>query len=481
MNVFKRSNQPNNMPHGAADGVTEGAPVVKSWSLRTRLMLLLMLATTGLWGIASWSMFQEAQRNSRELFDESLRETAYLLLTVVEHEMSEEGAEYAGDLIDEAYPSTRDLRFQIWDRDGRLIYRSAGTQAEPLADESVGYAWIAFEGESLRTYAVWNQAHSLQIQIAEPLSYRERVVERSLSRLAWFAAVLLPSSAFMVWWIVKRSFVPIAWISHSVAARRAENLHDVDSAAAPREVQPLLDALNRLLGRVRQQVEYERRFTADAAHELRTPLAAIRAHAQVLLAARNTTEAGEAANDIIEGVDRSRRLVDQLLLLARLEQRPLSGYVTVSLTSLIAGQVAAHRALAEKLNIELIADTAAASVIGNADALDMMLRNLIDNALRYTPAGGTVRVSCRSDERGAVLEVSDSGMGIPPEERARVFERFYRIAGSPQYGSGLGLSIVQRVAEQHGAQLEVGPGLNGAGTCFGVLFPASSQFAVTAL
>lgn len=451
-------------------------PTTPSWSIKTRLVSLLLVATVGLWGIAALSVYQEAQRDSRELFDESLQETAYLLLTVVEHEMAEDDPDYGSQLIGKATnPSAHYLQFQIWHRDGRLIYRSVDAPAEPLATPgSLGYFWTAPAGESLRTYVAWNPAHTLQIQIAEPLTHREEISSHSLRRLVLFAAFFLPFSAAFVWWIIARSFQSLQAISRSVAGRSAHDLSNVDTHAAPRELAPLLAALNRLLDRVRDIVQHERRFTADAAHELRTPLAAIRAHAQVLLAARNADEASEAARDIINGVDRSRRLMEQLLLMARLDQQQVQPQALLDLEELIANQVALQQGFAAKQRVNLRSETGSAQLHGNADALDMMLRNLIDNALRYTPPGGEVVISCRSVDCGIELAVRDSGAGIPAEERERIFERFYRITGSQSYGSGLGLSIVRRVAEQHSAQLTIAPGLNGAGTGFVLLFPAHS-------
>ncbi len=470
----------------AAQATPEASGIAGSggrWSLRNRLIALLLVATAGLWALASYSVYQEAEIESQELFDDSLQETAYLLLTVVEHEMAEHGVNYAAQLIDASeMPGTHYLRFQIWSREGQLVYRSQNAPETPMVNStgtggSNGYAWASAGTESLRTFVAWNVTRELQIQIGEPLSHRREVTQRTLWRLALFAALFLPLSVFFIWWIISRSFAPIQWTSEAVAARTGQHLGAVDMGNVPREIAPLIRAINSLLSRIRETLEHERRFTADAAHELRTPLAAIRAHAQVLQGARNADEAAEAAQDIIAGVDRSRRLIDQLLALARLDKTQLRALPQqpVDLPALIREQVAEHREFATRQHIRLHEECRPAITLGHADHLHILLRNLLDNALRYTPAGGTVQAACGVTDGQAWLAVRDDGVGIPEEERQRIFERFYRITrlgGSEAYGSGLGLSIVQRLIEQHGARISIEDGLQGRGVSFVVRFQA---------
>ncbi|MGE0116014.1 MAG: sensor histidine kinase [Steroidobacteraceae bacterium] len=450
------------------------------WSLRTRLIILLLVATSGLWALASYSVYRETEIESQELFDDSLKETAYLLLTVVEHEMAEHGINYTSQMIDAAgVPGTHYLRFQIWNDAGQLVYRSQDAPEQPMAGaDSLGYAWANNGSDALRTYAAWNADRRLQIQIGEPLSHRREITQRTVRRLAVFAAFFLPLTALLIWWIIARSFEPIRWTSEAVARRTGRHLDDVELGNVPREIAPLIIALNRLLGRIRETLEHERSFTANAAHELRTPLAAIRAHAQVLQGARNAEEAGEAAQDIIAGVDRSRRLVDQLLALARLDKAQVDvSPQQVDLALLVQQQVSEHRAFAERQQIVLTAGTQPAVVQGHADHLNILLRNLIDNALRYTPADGVVQVSCGVSDGVSYLAVRDSGVGIPEAERELIFKRFYRInrlGDSQSYGSGLGLSIVQRLVDQYGAQISIEDGLNGAGVGFVVRFAGTA-------
>ncbi|MGD9843579.1 MAG: ATP-binding protein [Steroidobacteraceae bacterium] len=453
----------------------------RHWSVRNRLVSLLVMVMLGLWGIASFSIYQQAKQVSSELFDESLKETAHVLLAVIEHEIEEHGPNFVEQLIGESgYPSSHYLRFQVWSQDLRLVYRSIGAPTTPMLAMDGGANWVGADGQLMHTYSTWNTRHSLQIQVAEPLSYRDKIARGALNRLIVFTTIFLPCTALLIWLVIARSFAPIQWLGSAVSQRTANNLDPLDTRHVPREVAPLILSFNRLLVRVREAITLEREFTADAAHELRTPLAAIRAHAQVLSAARNPGEANEAARDIIAGVDRGGRLVDQLLALARLdaslEEMSVRADVELDLQQIVFSEIELQQDLAQRRQISLTADTQVARVRGSTEALQILLRNLIDNALRATPVGGAVQVACGENGSGAWLAVRDSGVGIQAEERERIFRRFYRVKGSAYGGSGLGLSIVQRVAERHGAAIKFTDGLHGRGVGVMLTFPSLPTF-----
>jgi two-component system sensor histidine kinase QseC len=259
-----------------------------------------------------------------------------------------------------------------------------------------------------------------------------------------------------------------------VQRRTPDNLAPLDGSGAPREVQPLYTALNTLLSRLNASMELERRFTADAAHELRTPLAVIKTQAQVAAGARTADECAHALRNVVSGTDRATRLVEQLLVLARLD--PQTGRISAMPTSLsdlaresLGSMTNASRA--KKLELTLSASDAGV-VAGDAGLLRILLRNLVDNAVCHTPRGGAVdvRVDRLGDE--IVFSVTDSGPGIPESERARVFERFYRAEGGDGEGSGLGLSIVRRIADLHQASIVLGTGAEGKGLQVRMVFPA---------
>jgi signal transduction histidine kinase len=316
-----------------------------------------------------------------------------------------------------------------------------------------------------RTFALWNAEHQLQIQLAESTGLRRSYNRQLLWWLSLAALVLWPAMVLVVWFVITRSLEPLEQTAAAVATRTTDDLHPIVPAAdVPAEVLPLLGALNRLLARMRGALDYERQFTADAAHELRTPLAAIRAHAQVLQRARDADERANAAHDVMAGVDRGGRVVDQLLALARVDANAdvATESGQVDLEELVRQQCALHEPFAQAQGITLEAHTSPVTVHGSWMNFSVLLRNLIDNALRYTPRGGRVIVGCSTTSQGAELWVEDNGLGVAPEERERIFERFYRVPGHDQFGSGLGLSIVRRIAELHGATVGVADAAPGA-------------------
>ncbi|MGB7552236.1 MAG: ATP-binding protein, partial [Chromatiaceae bacterium] len=272
----------------------------------------------------------------------------------------------------------------------------------------------------------------------------------------------LPLLAAWIWFATRRALAPIDAIADQVRRREPQHLGPLTPPSAPTEIRPLLGALNGLLARVDQALESERRFTADAAHELRTPLAALGVQASVAARARDTAERDHALAQIAAGTKRASHLVEQLLTLARLD--PNLG-ITKSLVRLdeLAAEVCADQAgaaLAKGIQLELDAG-ADARVMANADLLRILLRNLVDNALRYSPVGGQVLIALGTVAGKVRLTVSDNGPGIPDAQRARALERFHRLVGQETEGSGLGLSIVARIAEQHGAGLTLEDGLGG--------------------
>ncbi|MEK7438731.1 MAG: ATP-binding protein, partial [Pseudomonadota bacterium] len=267
------------------------------------------------------------------------------------------------------------------------------------------------------------------------------------------------------WFNVARGLRPLAALGGLVAGRDAGKLGTLDAGAAPAEVLPLVENLNRLFERVAQLIGKERRFTADASHELRTPLAALKTQAQVALASSSDAERSHALENVITGCDRAAHLVQQLLTLARLDPDELGSKAEVCDLQALAGKSVAELApYALSKNIEIdLAEGAAVETMGHAGLIAILLRNLIDNAIRYSPAGGSVHVRAARDGQAATLTVIDQGPGIPADERDKVGQRFYRVLGSEEYGSGLGLSIVKRIAELHDASLSLEDGPQGKG------------------
>jgi two-component system, OmpR family, sensor histidine kinase QseC len=455
--------------------MTAAAPA-PGWSLRRRLLGLLALFSTILLTGSAALFYLDARDASQKLFDGALRESAALILQLAQHEIEEHGPELGVTLM---YAETRAapfaFRYQIWTRDMRSAYSSANLPTTPLMPLTTeGFDWATVNGQRWRAYSTWNASHTLQIQIVQSLSDRKALANETLTRLIVATVSLLLLALGSMAWILTLTFRPLRWTARLVADRSPDDLQPVDARDSPREVRPLLTALNQLLSRVRDTLSAERRFTADASHELRTPLAAIRANAQVLLAARDTTERERTAKDLLASVDRGTRLIEQLLAMARADaQAGVSVHDFVALDDLARAQQLEQADTAARKGVALQLDAQPARVRGIASLLAALARNLVDNAIRYTPPGGTVRVDTLQHHDEAHVSVSDTGPGIAPQDRERIFERFYRVPGSDQPGSGLGLSIVRRIAELHAAQIDIEVGAGGRGTRITVRFKAT--------
>lgn len=454
-------------------------PPPPRWSLRRRLSVLLLSMTVGLWGLSAVLFYFEAQAEGRKLFDRSLSESGALLLRLAEHEIDEHGPSMATELLRaETRVSPSELRFQIWTQDLRARSEALAIDRPFMRLDAAGFSWAQVNGATWRVYAGWNPRHTLQVQIAEPLTRRKELSSWTYVHLTLLAALLLPISMLLIWWILTRSIDPLRRSASAVAERSPDDLRPVGAADAPEEVTPLLIALDRLLGRVRQTLQRERRFTADAAHELRSPLAAVRVNAQVLCGARDDIERKEVSANLLASVDRGSRLIDQLLMLARVDSRNSAQlpHKAVRLDELVVAECAIHQPNAAQKGIFLSHSLAPVGVTGDEGLLAILMRNLIDNAIRYSPDGSSVQVSCGAHEGTAELIVSDNGPGIAPEDRERIFERFYRVVGNDSTGSGLGLSIVRSIAQLHGGDVQALSGPGGRGTSIAVRLPLRGSY-----
>jgi two-component system, OmpR family, sensor kinase len=443
------------------------------FSLRRRLLILLLGGSAVCWlAVAAWS-YVDARHEIDELFDAQLAQTAQALLAQ-RHRLHRDHDDEDGDhdreppLQSVRHPYQARVMFQIWHADGTLVARSAGAPPTPLTARD-GYSNGHGSGGSWRYYSQWDGRHLHRVEVAEDQHDRRELSAKIALRLALPMVVILPLLGFWLWIATRRGLRPLDAAAGEIAMRQPEHLNPILPAHAPIEIRPLIESINQLFARVERTLETERRFTADAAHELRTPLAALAAQAQVVLRARDDDERRHALEQLIASSRRAARLVDQLLTLARLDPAEAPSMQPVPLDRLAEEICALHGAPAVEKNVTLALDAEPVTVAGDGDALRILLRNLVDNAIRYTPEGGQVTVAIRA----GVLTVTDTGPGIPPEERQRVFDRFRRLAGQATEGSGLGLSIVARVAERHGAGVELGAGDDGKGLRVTVRFPVS--------
>ena len=341
-----------------------------------------------------------------------------------------------------------------------LVWLLGGVTAGWLA--AVGFAYVETRHEILELLEKRERHEKLEKRVRKELT--DHLLKTMLTPLLFG----VPLFGAWIWFATWRGLKPLDEVATEIGKRAPEHLDPVAPAAAPREIRPLIDALNTLFGRVGQTLDNERRFTADAAHELRTPLAAITAQAQVAARARDAAERDHALAQLTTSARRASHLVEQLLTLARLDpaaQLPLS---QLRLDTLAAEICADHGAAALEKQITLELDApVAVTVSANEAMLRILLRNLIDNAVRYTPTGGKVGVGVTA----RTLTVSDSGPGIPAAQRADALRRLHRLAGQEIEGSGLGLSIVARIAELHGAHLELADGIGQPGLSVRVMLP----------
>lgn len=435
-------------------------------SLRLRLILLLSVGLGIAWLVAAWFTHIESREEIDHLFDAQLAQSAQVLLGTTRHDLHER-VEHGEDEVTVSHEYEQKLAFQIWDETDLLV-RSATAPAIALGADKEGFSETILNGQAWRVFSRWDSRHEFMIQVAEPLAGRESLARHITLKMLLPTFAALPVLALLIWFGVGAGLQPLQQLKQEVKQRTANRLEPVAMIGVPEEVTPLVKALNDLFARLESAFESERRFTADAAHELRTPLAALKIQAQVALRATDQAERYLALENVLRGVDRATRLVEQLLALARVDpETAAAGYKQVDLHGLAATVMRDLAPLAHAKQIELALEEDAAnilcSVLGDDAQLKLLLRNLIDNAIRYTPEGGRVSVSVKN-QAGVMLEVRDTGPGIPEAEREQVLQRFYRIAGTGQDGSGLGLSIVRRIVELHGAKLvlsdnDIGSGL----------------------
>lgn len=436
-------------------------------SLRARLLLWLLSGVVLVGAAGGWFVYRNALVQADAFFDYELRQTALLL--------SDQPVEYRLAPPIPPGDAAYDFVVQVWTIDGILVYLSQPHTVLPAVTR-IGFSTVSTSEGRWRVYGV--QRPTKVVQVAQPMRVRQdQAAVLALRSLRPFA-LLLPVLAFLIWVAVGHALEPLKGLALVVKSRGVNELRPLPDQPLPDEVRPLVSALNDLLSRLDAALGRERAFLLDAAHELRTPLTAL--HLQMGALARANTEAErlEATEKLSAGVQRAIRLAEQMLSLYRQESRAEPARVQVALDQLTRDVVTELVPVSDANHIDLgISESNPATVPGDPDALHTLLRNLVDNAVRYTPPGGRVDVSVQRTGDGpsgrATIRVVDTGPGIPPEERARVFDRFYRRPGTTPPGSGLGLAIVKSIADAHGATVTLDSGPAGVGLAVTVSFPAT--------
>ncbi|HYL88566.1 MAG TPA: ATP-binding protein [Burkholderiales bacterium] len=439
--------------------------VARTRSVRGALLAWLTAAVLAGGAAAGAFVYAAALQEIDALFDYQIRQLA---VSLVAQSMRFGGALLA--MPDESDDEALDFAVRIRDGSGESLYASRTFPGLPRS-AVLGYSDVRGASGAWRVYAM--QWGTRTIEVAQPLAVRREMAFAAALRTLAPLLIVVPLLVAAVWLAVARAVRPLRRVAGAVERRNVKALQPLPQDGLPAEVLPLVAAFNGLLRRLGESIDAQRAFIGDAAHELRTPLAALRLQAQVLVRTLDPREREAAGAEFVDGVDRATRLVEQLLDLARSEPDAAArAFTPVRLDELARGAVSDHAAIAAAKGVDLGAEAAdAVEARGDAQSLRILLRNLVDNAVRYTPAGGAVDVIATRVGERAALQVVDTGPGIAPEERERVFGRFYRLPGSAESGSGLGLSIVRRIAELHGAEVRLESGADGKGLKATVLFP----------
>jgi two-component system sensor histidine kinase QseC len=447
----------------------------RSYSLRWRLLWTILGTSTLLWLASISIMVFIAWNETNDVFDDALKESSYLILAATT-DFNERGLLNAAG-VGTSEPRKVDMQYQIV-MHGKVIQRTSKAPSTPFVPEfekRKGFKNIEIDGKRWRIFVVRSKDARFEVQVGQKFKKRLDILEELAGSLTPPVLLLLALLGVLSWYCVNRVIKPINNTAYALTQKSRDDLTPVLLDKQPSELQPIVSALNGVLLRLDSALQAERRFTADAAHELRTPLAALRMHVQLLQ--RQHGGLSLPFQKLRDDIDRSTALVENLLVLARLD--PLNpGSLPrqqVDIEYFLRELIRTHTAMAEQRGILLQLDTDIDQMSMNPEMIHIALRNLLDNALRYSPAGSVVQIEANQTLGLLRIAIRDDGPGVDGAHRTRLSERFFRVLGSGESGNGLGLSIVRRIAELHGAKLSFGSGLHGRGLGVFLDFPHQKQ------
>ncbi len=456
----------------------------RTFSLRSFLMQRLLISLYLLWLVSTVVGYFATINYANQPYDLVLLQRANAVAEQLKLGSGQERLDLVPSLPDGTEPGMPDsVVYTVTDSEGHKL-AGTGNTLRPLSyrrDRS-GPLFSNGEREGQKTRMVslvYPSGDKLfQLHVSETTQQRQMLIRGILSNIVIPQLLLTLIALAVVWYGLKQGLRPLERLRSEVLGRKRDDLGQLDGSQAPTEVRPLIDAVNDLLERLKQVMAAQQRFVADAAHQLRTPFAGLKTQSELALRSEDALQKQHALEHIHTSTQHGIRLVNQLLALARNEPDGLdmSNFTPVDLNRLAQECTINWVPMALEKNIDLGYESSAATleIRGDANSLAEMLNNLIDNAIRYTPAGGHITVGIKDTPQGAELSVEDDGPGIAPQYRERVFERFYRILGSGQSGSGLGLAIVAEVARRHGADIRLDNGRDGCGLRIAVRFPRTT-------
>lgn len=434
-------------------------------SIRHRAISVIIPIVTAVWLISAYISYSHTRSEVSSLLDTQLAQSGQILLAMSMHELVEqrllsETNNPTTETVDPTLwrqnsPFTKQMAFQVWLHNKTLTLRSENAPHTLMSKIKKGFDTVTLFDQQWRVFSLATDDNIISVQVAMQLDVQDVIAKTIMERIIIPLMILLPILTILIWYGTNKALIPLKELADELKQRKSTDLSPIDETKSPKEARSITAAINHLFAQLKTAFDTEKRFTSDAAHELRTPLAALKTHAEIALQANSIDEQQKALRHVVQGVNRATRLVEQLLTLARLD--PDSGFknirrfdLFIAAENVISNE--AHLAIDKRIEISL-GGTRGKFVAGNYDAICVLMRNLIDNAIRYTPKGGEVEISIDRKENTIILSVADSGPGIPEEERSKIFNRFYRSLGTKESGSGLGLSIVTRIAELH--QLDI--------------------------
>ena len=446
----------------------------KPSSLQAQLITLVLCTVLGIFMVVASLTWLDASHEIDEILDSHLTQAASLLVVQEANDFGENEHQIDAPILHRYAQKTL---FQVF-HEGKLSLRSANAPSTPILaidrNFTAGFSTIQIGQDAWRVFATDGAENDIKVFVAEKLETRASILQAVFRSILLPLGLALPTLGFAIWWAIRRGVRPLRLLSLSLQQRKAGSLEPLPTNNCNIEILPMLNALNDLFKRTSELHQAEQRFTADAAHELRTPIAALRAQAQVAMAETDPTQQQRALQNTLAGCDRASRLVDQLLTLAKLENQTSVELQDCHLIQIIQQCLAdlAPRAIHKQQELGFDYDEKLSDQVqANPVLLAVLFRNLIDNAIRYSPIHARINISLSSQTRGLLLLIEDSGQGMDQAAIARLGERFFRVADQQENGSGLGWSIVHRIAQAHQLAIQVKPSEQLDGLAIHIHFP----------